>query len=494
MYERKITMAELTNQKHYLDHAGLVALIKNIKAADAADKLALEKVIGVKNAEGTAVALTVGTGETAQTYTDMKSYVDAVIASVNGDASALTNRVKANEDAIALLNDDAETVGSVAAAVKAEADRIDAIVGTPAEGKTIQGEIEDITKEGGAIDVAVQAEADRIDGVIGDWSVPASEGVEAVAGSGLCKEIEDKLADVNSDATALEARVKANEDALGVINSTDATKEGSLAKNLADAKAYTDAAEARLLGSDELAESLNSIKDIVDYITKSDDKEGVTNLFEMVTANGAAIAAEETARKAQIGDLGKVGEGEDAADQTVKGYVDAEIAKVNSAVDGLDATVGSTTVEEGKHVAVQVVEEAGVLTGLTVTEDDIASAALLGKKDDAKTAETAFGYIAKEADRAATEEGAIRTLIGTVPASVGETATENVVDYVDAKVAAANAVVTALNATESGKDTLEQVTVTVTQAGGKITKVDVACALEPCSADDINALFDQVEA
>lgn len=491
-------MAALTNQKHYLDHEGLVALIKNIKAADAADKLALEKVIGVKNAEGTAVALTVGTGETAQTYTDMKSYVDAVIDSVNGDASALTTRVAANEAAIKVLNNvdgsaESPVAGSVAAAVKAEADRIDAIVGTPAEGKTIQGEIEDITKEGGAIDVAVQAEADRIDGVIGDWSVPASEGVEAVAGSGLRKEIEDKLADVNSDAADLEARVKANEDALDIVNG-EATQDGSIAKALADAKAYTDTAEARLLGSDELAESLNSIKDIVDYITKSDDKEGVTNLFEMVTANGQAIADEETARKAQIGNLGKVSAEEGAADHTVKSYVDAEIAKVNSAVDGLDATVGSQTIAEGKHVAVEVVEEAGKLTGLTVTEDDIASAALLGATTDAKTAQTAFGFIAKEADRAATEEGAIRTLIGTVPESVGETTTENVVDYVDAKVAAANAVVTALNATESGKDTLEQVTVTVTQAGGKITGVTVACALEPCSEADINALFEQVEA
>lgn len=479
------------NTKHYLDHAGLVALIKNIKAADAADKLALEKVIGVKNAEGAAVALTVGTGETAQTYTDMKSYVDAVIASVNGDASALKNRVKANEDAIALLNDDAETAGSVAAAVKAEADRIDAIVGTPAEGKTIQAEIVDITKEGGAIDVAVKAEADRIDGVIGAWST--GEGETAVAGTGLRKEIEDKLADVNSDAADLEARVKANEDALDIVNG-EATQDGSIAKALADAKAYTDTAEARLLGSDELAESLNSIKEIVDYITASDDKEGVTNLFEMVTANGQAITAEETARKAQIGDLGKVGEGEDAADQTVKGYVDAEIAKVNSAVDGLDADFTgdkAVTSTDGK-VTVALKEEAGVITTVGVTTNDIASAELLGTKEDAKTAETAFGYIAKEAARAATEEGEIRTLIGTVPASVGETATENVVDYVDAKVAAANAVVTALNATESGKDTLEQVTVTVTQAGGKITKVDVACALEPCSEADINALFVEV--
>ena len=52
----------------------------------------------------------------------------------------------------------------------------------------------------------------------------------------------------------------------------------------------------------------------------------------------------------------------------IKDEIDRKIAK-------LDATVGSTTVETGKHIAVEIVEEEGVLTGVTVTEDDIASAA-----------------------------------------------------------------------------------------------------------------------
>ena len=47
---------------------------------------------------------------------------------------------------------------------------------------------------------------------------------------------------------------------------------------------------------------------------------------------------------------------------------------INAAVADLDATVGSQTVATGKHVAVEVVEENGVLTALTVTEDNIANA------------------------------------------------------------------------------------------------------------------------
>ena len=92
---------------------------------------------------------------------------------------------------------------------------------------------------------------------------------------------------------------------------------------------------------------------------------------------------------------------------------DASSATITAAINALDATVGSTTVENGKHVAVQVVEENGVLTSLTINEKDIASAALLGQTTDTKENQTAFGYIKKEtADRTA----AIEALDYTDPA------------------------------------------------------------------------------
>ena len=86
---------------------------------------------------------------------------------------------------------------------------------------------------------------------------------------------------------------------------------------------------------------------------------------------------------------------------------------ITAVINELDAIVGSTTVEDRKHVAVQVVETDGKLTGLTVTESDIASAALLGQTTDTKENQTAFGYIKKEtADRIA----AIEALDYTDPA------------------------------------------------------------------------------
>ena len=48
-------------------------------------------------------------------------------------------------------------------------------------------------------------------------------------------------------------------------------------------------------------------------------------------------------------------------------------ARISEEIAKLDATVGSTTVAEGKHVAVEVVETDGKLTTVSVNESDIAS-------------------------------------------------------------------------------------------------------------------------
>lgn len=100
----------------------------------------------------------------------------------------------------------------------------------------------------------------------------------------------------------------------------------------------------------------------------------------------------------------------------VKTYVDGQVAieaarsdaknkaDIKTAVEALDATVGSTTVASDKHVAVQVVEADGVLTGVTVTESDIASAtdltneiaarkAVDGQSGDTYTANSGANYI-----------------------------------------------------------------------------------------------------
>lgn len=66
--------------------------------------------------------------------------------------------------------------------------------------------------------------------------------------------------------------------------------------------------------------------------------------------------------------------------------VDGIKGEIDTKINALDATVGSTTVESGKHVAVQVVEDSGKLTALTVTETDIASAQGLADEITARKA------------------------------------------------------------------------------------------------------------
>lgn len=54
--------------------------------------------------------------------------------------------------------------------------------------------------------------------------------------------------------------------------------------------------------------------------------------------------------------------------------VDGIKGEINTKINALNATVGSTDVEGGKHIAVQVVEGAGKLTAVTVNEANIADA------------------------------------------------------------------------------------------------------------------------
>ena len=93
-----------------------------------------------------------------------------------------------------------------------------------------------------------------------------------------------------------------------------------------------------------------------------------------------------------------------------------DTAEILAKIQELNANVSGES--NDKHVKVQIVETEGKLKTVTVTTADIASAALLGTKDDTKDADTAFGYIKKEAearDKAIT--GAIEALDKTVSAT-----------------------------------------------------------------------------
>lgn len=156
--------------------------------------------------------------------------------------------------------------------------------------------------------------------------------------------------------------------------------------------------------------------------------------------------------------------------------VDGIKGEIDTKINALNATVGSTDVEGDKHVAVQVVEDAGKLTALTVTETDIASAQGLADEITARgNADTELSNrLGANVNTANTASAQLSALSGTSTDASGVTsvwgAKKYAQQYADEKVAA---VVDGLDATVSGKTADGKVNVKVTEADGVITAVDV---------------------
>lgn len=128
--------------------------------------------------------------------------------------------------------------------------------------------------------------------------------------------------------------------------------------------------------------------------------DGHVKVAKTTGSNGQAVY---TVSENDIASATLLGTASDTKDKnTAFGKIAAETAARAEAISGLNADVTSNN---GTHVNVQVVESAGKVTTVKVTESDIASAALLGKKEDASTVDSAFGRIAKEvADRKAQDD------------------------------------------------------------------------------------------
>ena len=109
---------------------------------------------------------------------------------------------------------------------------------------------------------------------------------------------------------------------------------------------------------------------------------------------------------------------DDKTKETAFGKIAAEASRATGVETGLSNRIKTledkkyTTVNQKTdgHVRVQVTADKVV----TVTENDIASAQLLGTATDGSTANTAFGKIAAEADRATKAEGGLNTRVTSI--------------------------------------------------------------------------------
>ena len=273
-----------------------------------------------------------------------KDYVDAEISAITGGGtgslSALEKRVKANEDAIGVINGADTVEGSLAKVAKDAADAVDAeeLRATNAE-----------TALGGRLDtVEAFFEAALEDG----------DGQQVID---TLKEIQDYIKSDETGASAMAASIKANTDAIEVING-EATVEGSLAKvakdaaqavtneatrakaaeeiNAAAAKAADDKAVAAQGAVDALAGKVGTVaenKTVVEMIADAqaaatyDDAE----VRGLIGANTTAISNEVTrATGAEKAINDKIGT------EALTGGHTTLIAAINAANSGVSANAG----------------------------------------------------------------------------------------------------------------------------------------------------------
>ena len=323
---------------------------------------------------------------TAVNVTDagVKTYADGVVKAL-ADGAVATNAA-----AIAKLNGAADAEGSVA---KAVADAKKELIGDAAEEYNTLGKLEDKIQdvEGAAKSYSIATvDAESLgENVREAYKLVDEDGTQAGATINIYKDSSLKsvaldnqelvftyiLADGTESVVRLDVSAFLHESEFGnglqvvdhVISvKVDATSESFLTVGadgikLAGVQDAIDAAEAQAL-ADAKAYADGKVKELADGA---------------VATNAAAIAKEVTDREGAVSAEAQARENADnvlsariAAFETGDASVANQIAK---AVAGLNATVGSQVVAEGKHVAVEVVETDGKLTGLTVTESDIAS-------------------------------------------------------------------------------------------------------------------------
>ena len=166
----------------------------------------------------------------------------------------------------------------------------------------------------------------------------------------------------------------------------------------------------------ELADKIDALKTLVG--TKADTKETDTVFGAIAKEAARATGAEKT-----ISDLLGTKD-DDKTKETAFGKIAAEASRATDAETGLSNRI--KTLEDKKYTTVtpktdgHVKVEVSADNVVTVTEDDIASAALLGTATDASTANTAFGKIAAEADRATKAEGSLNTRVTNIETLIGD--------------------------------------------------------------------------
>lgn len=229
-----------------------------------------------------------------------------------------------------------------------------------------------------------------------------------------------------TDKAAIEASIKTNTDAIGVLNGS-VTTEGSVAKQVADAVAGI------LDGAPEAYDTLN---EIATWIAAHPDS--VATINTEIKKNSDAIAALESL-------VGKLPEGETSAD--IVSYIQKLVSAEQSRAEGVESDLSTriATVEglvgtdaDGKTVSEQISEAvAGVQANVDELEETVAT-----KADVSSVTEVS--------NKVTTAEGKISTLEGKM------TTAESDIDELQASLEEGGETATAIATAQSAADKAQE--------------------------------------
>lgn len=405
-----------------LDYADTAVVDEYISAVSQEDgKISVNRAkfadaIVAKDAEGknvklsekfTAIDTAIADAQAAAIASGTKIVKDAAASNItvteNRDAStgALTYTIGQSDIASAALlgtiNDaaTANTAFGKAAAAQAEAEA--------ASGQFLV--LDNSLKESGAIGSKIKANADAIEVLNGTGAGSVSKAVadakselvgDAAADYNTLGKLEDKIQEVAGAAKSYEIVAVTEGLASNVKEAFKLVDEKGVQAG-AQINVYKDSA----LKSITLEGAEGAKQELVYTYTLADGTEEVVRvdvskfLAEAEFKNGLEVSSVDGTVSVKIDEASEAFLSISESGVKLAGVQNA----INSKVSGLNANVSSA---EGGKVKVNVVEAAGVITGVTVTESDIASAqeldnleALVGTASDVATQATAFGKAAE---------------------------------------------------------------------------------------------------
>ena len=298
---------------------GILATAKKYaEDQDAAQKETLESAIATAKSDAISTAASDAASKVGAAKTELQGKIDlkADKTALETEVNRATAAEQANASAIATLNGDVNTNGSVAKAVNEAKTALTTEINKKADTETLNAKVEELK----AADTKL---SERIAKFEGDGAGSVAAQVKAVAD------------DLDAHKKAQATKEKAVDDKLAVIQG-EANVEGSIKKALADAKAYTDTKESAINGLLGTKEDAATVDTAFGRIAKEAAR---------ATAAEEALADRATALETKVGDSTK-GLVKDVADlKTTVGNAQSGLVKDVADLKDIDAGSRLTTAE-----------------------------------------------------------------------------------------------------------------------------------------------------